>query len=96
LGGIFIEVIKDVKAGLSPLSLEEARNMIKNLSGYKIIKGIRGQEGVNEEKFAETIVHLSALLEAAPEIVELDLNPLLGNMEKVVAVDARIRINHKN
>ncbi|MBE9481843.1 MAG: acetate--CoA ligase family protein [Bacteroidetes bacterium] len=95
LGGIFIEVLKDVKAGLSPLSLEEARNMIKNLSGYKIIKGIRGQEGVNEEKFTETIIRLSALLEAAPEIVELDINPLLGNMEKVVAVDARIRIKFK-
>ena len=96
LGGIFIEVLKDVKAGLSPLSLEEARNMIKNLSAYKIIKGIRGQEGVNEEKFAETIVRVSALLEASPEIVELDINPLLGNMKKVIAVDARIRINHKN
>ena len=96
LGGIFIEVLKDIKAGLSPLSLKEARNMIKNLNAYKIIKGIRGQEGVNEEKFAETIIRVSALLEAAPEIVELDINPLLGNMEKVIAVDARIRVNHKN
>ncbi len=96
LGGIFIEVLKDIKAGLSPLSLEEARNMIKYLGGYKIIKGIRGQEGVNEEKFAETIVRVSALLEAAPEIVELDINPLLGNMEKIIAVDARIKINYKN
>ncbi len=92
LGGIFIEVLKDVSAGLVPLSTDEASTMIKNLKSYKIIKGVRGQEGVNEEMFAEIIVRLSALLMAAPEIVEMDLNPLLGSKDNVIAVDARIRI----
>jgi acetate---CoA ligase (ADP-forming) len=92
LGGIFIEVLKDVSSGLVPLSKDEALLMIRNLKSYKIIQGVRGQEGVNEEMFADIIIRLSALLQAAPEIAELDLNPLLGKADKVVAVDARIRI----
>jgi len=92
LGGIFIEVLKDVNAGLSPLSHEEALWMIRNLKGYGILKGARGQEPVNEDAFADVVVRLSALLDAAPEIVELDLNPLLGRTDGVTAVDARIRI----
>lgn len=90
MGGIFIEVFKDVAAGLSPVSKEEALAMIRGLKSYKIIKGVRGQEGVNEELFAGVILSLSALLNAAPEIVELDFNPLLGKADRVVAVDARI------
>ncbi len=92
LGGIFIEVLKDVQAGLAPLTTDEALRMIRGLKGYKILQGVRGQAGVNENAFAEVIVRLSALLLAAPEIVELDLNPLLGTPSGVTAVDARIRI----
>jgi acetyltransferase len=92
LGGIFIEVLKDVQASLSPVSHIEASEMIRSLKSYKIIQGIRGQEGVNEEAFADAIVRLSALCEAAPEIAEMDINPLLGNLKGVVAVDARIRL----
>ena len=92
LGGIFIEVLHDVNASLSPVSKNEAEYMIKNLKSYKIIEGVRGQEGINQEIFAEQIQRISALVEAAPEIFEMDLNPLLGNMKYVKAVDARIRI----
>lgn len=92
LGGIFIEVMKDVTAGLAPVGQTEALDMIRRLKGYKIIQGIRGKPGVNENLFAEIITHLSALLQSAPEIMELDLNPLLGIPDKVIAVDARIRI----
>jgi acetyltransferase len=92
LGGIFIEVLKDVSAGLAPIAADEAGKMIKNLRSYGIIKGARGQEGVNEEMFAEIVTRVSALVKAAPEIAEMDLNPLLGKADRVVAVDARIRI----
>jgi acetyltransferase len=92
LGGIFIEVLKDVKASLSPIGKEEALEMIRSLRGYKIIEGVRGQEPVNENLFAETVSRLSALVQVAPEIAEMDLNPLLGTSKTVVAVDARIRI----
>ena len=92
LGGIFIEVLKDVKAGLAPIAQPEALDMIRSLKSYKIIQGVRGQEPVNEQKFAEAVSRVSMLVKVAPEIFEMDLNPLLGNKENVVAVDARIRI----
>jgi acetyltransferase len=92
LGGIFIEVLKDVRTMLSPVEKENAIAEIKKLKSYKIISGTRGMEGVDESIFAEVICRLGALVYAAPEIAELDLNPLLGSKDYVIAVDARIRI----
>ena len=92
LGGIFIEALHDVSACLAPVSPGEAGEMIRRLRGYKILQGIRGQAPVNEQRFIDVIVRISALCEAAPEISEMDLNPLLGDAGKVTAVDARIRI----
>ncbi len=92
LGGIFVEVLKDVQSGLAPLSYGEAFSMIHSLRGYKIIKGTRGQQGINEQKYADIIVRLSTLLRFAIEIKEIDINPLLADQHDVVAVDARILI----
>ena len=94
LGGIFVEVLKDVSSGLAPLSYAEAYSMIHSLRGYKILKGTRGQKGINEQKYAEIIVRLSTLLRFATEIKEMDLNPLLADENDVVAVDARILISN--
>ena len=95
LGGIFVEVLKDVSSGLAPLSYDEAFSMIHSLRGYKILKGTRGQKGINEQKYAEIIVRLSTLLRFATEIKEMDLNPLLADDNDVVAVDARILIERE-
>ena len=92
IGGIFVEVLKDTTSGLAPLSFEEANSMIRNLKAYPIIKGFRGKAGINRKKFAEIIVRLSTMLRFATEIKEMDLNPLMGSGDKIVAVDARIRI----
>jgi acetyltransferase len=92
LGGIFIEVLKDVKAALAPFTAEESLGFIRSLRAYKIIQGVRGQEPVNEGAFAEAAARVSVLVTVAPEIFEMDLNPLLGTRDGVVAVDARIRI----
>ncbi len=92
LGGIFVEVLKDVSSGLAPLSYGEAFSMIHSLRGYKILKGTRGQKGINEQKYADIIVRLSTLLRFATEIKEIDLNPLLADEDGVVAVDARILV----
>lgn len=92
LGGIFVEVLQDVASGLAPLSFHEASSMIHSLKAYKIIKGTRGQKGVNEKLFAEIIVRLSVMLRFAAEIKEMDINPLLANNNEIIAVDARIRI----
>jgi len=92
LGGIFVEVLKDVQSGLAPLSYGEAYSMIHSLRGYKILKGTRGQAGINEKKYAEIIVRLSTLLRFATEIKEMDINPLLADGDDIVAVDARILV----
>jgi acetyltransferase len=95
LGGIYIEVLKDTSAALAPIAKEEALEMIHRLKSYKIIQGIRNQKGINEALFADIITKISQLVTIAPEIVELDLNPLLGNSKEIVAVDARISIEKK-
>lgn len=92
LGGIYIEVLKDVQSALAPVSKTEARAMISRLKSYQIIQGVRGQEGLNEEMFAEVISRVGSLCQVAPEIMEMDINPLMGNMKMLKAVDARIRI----
>ena len=92
MGGIYVEVMKDVASGLAPLSHEEALSMIKQLKSYKILKGYRKQRGVNIQKFADILVRLSSLLRYATEIKELDINPLLGNEDEILAVDARVRV----
>ncbi|KAF0129722.1 MAG: hypothetical protein FD155_2314 [Bacteroidetes bacterium] len=92
LGGIFIEVLKDVSSELAPIDLTTANQMIHRLKSFPLLQGIRGQKPIHIEAFAEIITRLFALVEAAPEIAEMDLNPLLGDEKQVVAVDARIRI----
>ena len=92
LGGIFVEVLKDVSYGLAPLSYEETYSMIHSLRGYPIIKGTRGLGGVDERQYADIIVRLSVLLRFATEIKEMDINPILATPKGLFAVDARIRI----
>ena len=92
LGGIFVEVLKDVSSGLAPLSYPEAESMIQSLRGYKILKGTRGQKGINCQRYADIIVRLSTLLRFATEIKEMDINPLLADEQDVIAVDARILV----
>jgi len=92
LGGIFIEVFKDVRSVLAPVHADEILSEIKQLRSYKLFEGVRGKAGIDERKFADTILRLSKLVQIAPEIAELDLNPVMAEGKKVTAVDARIRI----
>lgn len=92
LGGIFVEVLKDVQYGLTPLGVGEAQGMIRSLRGYGLIEGVRGQAGADEDEIIDVLRRLSALVEAAPEIEEMDLNPLIVTPAGIVAVDARIRV----
>ncbi len=92
LGGIMIEVLKDVQSGLAPLSPAEARDLIRKLKGFKILEGVRGSSPTDLNAWIEMIVKVSRLVCIAPEIREMDLNPVIGMADQVVAVDARIRI----
>lgn len=92
LGGIYIEAFKDISSCMIPISKLEANDMIINLKSYSILKGIRGQKGIDIEEFEDSILKISDLLQIAPEIAELDINPLLASKDEIIAVDARIRI----
>lgn len=92
LGGIFVEVLKDISAGIVPVSSGEALDMIRRLKGYDVIKGVRRLKAVCEETFAEIIVRVSSLLSSFPEIRELDINPLTGTGSSIQSVDCRILI----
>ncbi|MCF8427944.1 MAG: acetate--CoA ligase family protein, partial [Bacteroidia bacterium] len=95
LGGIHVEVFKDISFGLAPLRKEEALEMVESLKGFPILKGYRNRKGVNIDAFVEAIVRISSLVHLAPEIVELDMNPFKATEEYIKAVDVRIRILKK-
>ena len=92
LGGIMIEVFKDVSIGLAPLSHVEIHDMITRLKVYPMLQGIRGKKGINIDLFAKIIKKVSELVGYLPEIEELDINPLLATESDIIAVDARVRI----
>ena len=92
LGGIFAEVLKDISLGLPPLDRREARQMIKEIKGFPLLKGVRGQEGVNIAKIEEIIVNLGKLALEEKSIREIDLNPVMVDKREAVVVDARFLI----
>ena len=93
LGGIFVEVLKDVSFRLVPLSLEDSLEMIKETKGYKLLQGIRGNLPKDVTSLAETILKISELCSDFPEINEIDLNPTYVYEQGVMVVDARILVN---
>lgn len=95
LGGIFVEVLKDVSFRIAPITKKEAKEMIKEIKGYKILEGTRGEKGVNINKIAEILVNLSKLISNEKQIKEIDLNPVIVNEKEALVVDAKIIINSK-
>jgi acetyltransferase len=92
LGGTLVEVVGDVAFGLAPLGQDEARRVITSLRGYPALEGARGAEAIDLGSLAAVVCMAGDLLCAVPEIVELDLNPLLANADGCIAVDWRILI----
>jgi acetyltransferase len=90
LGGIFVEVLKDVVFKLTPVSAAEAREMLSAIQGAALLAGARGRKGIDREAVVDTIVRLSQLLTDLPQIQEMDLNPVLAYEDRVVVADARI------
>ncbi|MHC4663596.1 MAG: acetate--CoA ligase family protein, partial [Planctomycetota bacterium] len=92
LGGIHVEIFKDVVFKLAPISTEEALDAIKSIKGYPLLAGARGRDGVDINAVAEIMTHLSQMLKENPEIEELDFNPVMAfpDGSKTKIVDARI------
>jgi acetyltransferase len=92
LGGIYVEIMKDVVFNLTPVSSGEAKEMLSSIKGSALLEGVRGQKGVDQAKLIEIIQRLSQLLTDLPAIQEMDLNPLMAFEDQVLVVDARISI----
>jgi acyl-CoA synthetase (NDP forming) len=90
LGGILVEVLKDVSFRIVPVTARDAREMIKEIKGYPLLEGYRGQRPASIPALEKLIVKVSQFIEKNPQIKELDLNPIFAYHDKAVAVDARI------
>ncbi len=90
LGGIFVEVLRDVSFRVAPVSFEDALEMMKEIKAAKILEGYRNTPPVDKNSLAKIIVATAKLLEENPEIDSLDLNPIIAYPDKAIVVDARI------
>jgi acyl-CoA synthetase (NDP forming) len=90
LGGILVEVLKDVSFRLVPITPRDARQMVQEIKGRPLLEGYRGQEPADVEALEKLLLRLSDFIEKHPEIAELDLNPIFAYKDGAVAVDARI------
>ncbi len=90
LGGVLVEVLKDVAFRIVPIEERDARQMITEIKGYPILEGYRGHEPADIGKLEQLLLQLSAFIEQHPEVAELDLNPVFAYKDGAIAVDARI------
>ena len=90
LGGIFVEILKDVSFRLVPLTPRDATEMVAEIKGFRLLQGFRGQEPVNISLLEDLIVKISEFIDKNPQIKELDLNPVFGYRDSLAIVDARI------
>jgi len=90
LGGILVEVLKDVSFRVVPVNRKEAQEMIGEIRGYPLLQGYRGQEPADISSLEALVVKVSEFVEQYPQVKELDLNPVFAYKDSAVAVDARI------
>lgn len=93
LGGVLVEVLKDITFRLAPLDANEAASMLDGIQAAEVLKGVRGMDPVNREKLIDVIVNVSRLVDEVPEIVELDLNPVFASRDGATAADVRIVVD---
>jgi acetate---CoA ligase (ADP-forming) subunit beta len=95
LGGIFVEVLKDVSFRIIPIIRRDAAEMIKEIKGYALLQGYRGHEPADIPSLENILLKVSALVESTPGLKEIDLNPVFAYKDSAVAVDARIVLEDK-
>lgn len=95
LGGVMIEVLEDVVFRLAPMTNREAVEQVRSIRGRRLLEGYRGSSAVDIDAVVETVQRISALVDAVPEIDELDINPLFARADAVVATDVRISVSRK-
>ena len=93
LGGVLVEVLKDITFRLAPATADDARSMLDGIQAAEVLDGVRGAEAVDREALADIIVNVSELIGDFPEISEIDLNPVLAGAQGATAVDALIAVD---
>ncbi len=93
LGGVLVEVLKDITFRLAPVDHDEALSMLDGIQAAAILKGVRGAPPVDREALSDLIVKVSRLVDAVPEIVELDLNPVFARTDGAIAADVRVVVD---
>ena len=93
LGGIFVEIMKDVSFGIVPLDRQDAYDMIHGIKGFPLLEGYRGREAVDTDNLERMLLKISCFVESQPDIKELDINPVFAYKDGAVAVDARIKLS---
>ncbi|MES9996834.1 acetate--CoA ligase alpha subunit [Desulfovibrio aminophilus] len=93
LGGIYVEILKDIAFRLAPLSREDARNIIREIKSYMLLKGVRGEAPVNFDALENILLTMSQLAQDFPEIYEAEFNPVLVNSEKAIVADVRMTLS---
>ena len=93
LGGVLVEVLKDITFRLAPATKEDALSMLDGIQAHDMLKGVRGGDPVNRDALADVIVKVSQLVSDFPEIVELDLNPVFATKKDAIAADVRIVVD---
>jgi len=93
LGGVLVEVLKDVAFRIVPLERRDARQIVREIKGYPVLEGVRGQAPADVAALESLILKLSEFVEANPQIEELDLNPVFVYADGLIAVDARIVVS---
>ena len=92
LGGVFVEVMRDVAFALAPLSRPEARSLMREIKGFPILEGVRGEPGADLAAIEDLLVRVSRMVADHPSITELDLNPILATPDGACAVDVRLKV----
>lgn len=90
LGGILVEVLKDISFRIVPLTGRDANEMIREIKGYPVLEGYRGQEPANIAVLEQMLLKVSEFVESKPEIKELDINPIFAYSDSALAIDARV------
>ncbi len=90
LGGVLVEVLKDITFRLAPVTREDALSMLDGIQAADMLKGVRGGKPVDRAALADLIVNVSRLVDEVPEIVELDLNPVFAREDGAIAADVRV------
>ena len=95
LGGVLVEVLKDITFRLAPATREDALSMLDGIAAAQILKGVRGGAGVDRDALAAMIVNVSQLVDDFPEITELDLNPVFATPRSATAADVRVVLDFR-